>query len=154
MTRATIQQACDPLTPIGLSLSPVFSLMDGMRAALRRLRRLSVVSRPTLYRAPRSGIDRALHSSHRIEPSAQMTRASNPTSSPPLRELPSAPRAGSTSSGWRMSRAVRRAELRLRIAQEAHERRVHALELAVEAHDGQRVDREVDLLSFPRLSPT
>jgi hypothetical protein len=63
-----------------------------------------------------------------------------------------------------------REELRLRVPQQAQERRVHALERAVEADDGQRVDREVEellqlglrhiwrpghvdaLLSFPRLS--
>jgi hypothetical protein len=65
-----------------------------------------------------------------------------------------------------------REELLLRVPQEAHERRVHALELAVEADDGQRVDGEVEellqlghrlrhmwrpghvdaLLSFPPLS--
>jgi hypothetical protein len=65
-----------------------------------------------------------------------------------------------------------REELRLRIPRQAQERRVHAPELAVEADDGQRVDREVEellqlglglrhmwrpghvdaLLSFPPLS--
>jgi hypothetical protein len=39
-----------------------------------------------------------------------------------------------------------REELRLRVAQEAQERLVHALELAVEADDGQRVDREFEEL--------
>jgi len=33
-----------------------------------------------------------------------------------------------------------REELLLRKPQKAHERRVHALELALEANDGQRVD--------------
>src|SRR3954447_7635513 len=65
-----------------------------------------------------------------------------------------------------------REELRLRVPRHAQERRVHALELAVETDDGQRVDREVEellqlglglrhmrragqvdaLLSLPRLS--
>ena len=39
-----------------------------------------------------------------------------------------------------------REQLRLRIAQETHERRVHALELAAEADDGQRVDRQIEEL--------
>src|SRR3954451_14047476 len=39
-----------------------------------------------------------------------------------------------------------REELRLRIPQRALERRVHALEVAVEADDAQQVDREVEEL--------
>src|SRR3954453_7905553 len=42
-----------------------------------------------------------------------------------------------------------REQLRLRVPQETQERRVHALERAVEADDGLRVDREVEeLLEF------
>ncbi len=78
--------------------------------------------------------------------SAQLTRDSNPTRSCPSVSCASASRDGCTSSGWVMSSTDREKSSGPRIPEGALERRVHALEVAVEADDAQEVDREVEEL--------
>ena len=82
---------------------------------------------------------------HQTAP-AQLTRDSNPTRSCPSVNCASASRDGCTSSGWVMSSTDREKSSGPRIPEGALERRVHALEVAVEADDAQEVDREVEEL--------